>query len=57
MALYFVNAAVNKKYKVLEFDRKNQIVKLQGQNASFVEKYDKEKFKKLGYQLVDIAED
>lgn len=48
--IYFENVKTGKKYKVLNMaDGK---VTLQGETATFTEPYDKDKFIKLGYKLV-----
>lgn len=50
--LYLVNDKTGKKYKILKFDQAAGKVRLVGeQGIEFEEKYDKETFKKLGYEL------
>jgi hypothetical protein len=50
--LYLVNDKTGKKYKILKFDQAAGKVRLRGeQGIEFEEKYDKETFKKLGYEL------
>lgn len=57
MALFFVNTNTGKRYKVVHLDRDNGTITLQGETTQFVEPYDKERFKKLGYQLVNESDD
>jgi hypothetical protein len=50
--VFFVNNKTGKKYKVLKFDREAGKVQLVGEhNVPFEEKYDKELFQRLGYEL------
>lgn len=49
--LYFRNEKTGKRYKVVSMDKAAGTITLRGDHAEFVEKYDKEKFKKLGYIL------
>lgn len=50
--MFFVNDKTGKKYKILQFDQAAGKVKLRGENGiEFEEKYDKETFQRLGYQL------
>jgi hypothetical protein len=50
--LFFENTKTGKKYKVLKFDREAGKVRLVGEhNVEFEEKFDKELFQKLGYEL------
>jgi hypothetical protein len=48
----FINNKTGKKYKVLKFDRDTGRVRLVGERGvEFEEKFDKELFKRLGYEL------
>jgi hypothetical protein len=48
-----VNQKTGKKYKILGFDRDAGTITLSGElGVTFTEKYNKELFKKLGYELV-----
>lgn len=50
--LFFVNNKTGKKYKILKFDRDAGRVRLVGEHGvEFEEKYDKETFQRLGYEL------
>jgi hypothetical protein len=50
--VYFVNSKTGKKYEVLKFDRAAGKVQLVGEHAvPFEERYDKEMFQRLGYEL------
>ncbi len=53
---YFEHRKTGKRYKLLEFDSEAQTVRLQGPNRPFVEPYDKERFKKMGYRLIRVEE-
>jgi len=55
--LYFRNEQTGKRYKIVSMDKEAGEVVLQGEHAEFTEKYDKEKFKKLGYVLEKEVED
>ena len=49
--IFFRNQKTGRRYLVVRIDKdKNEIV-LKGEYAEFVEPYDKERFKKLGYTL------
>jgi hypothetical protein len=51
--LAFVNEKTGKRYKVVKFDREAGKVTLIGEHGvEFTEKFDKELFKRLGYNLV-----
>jgi hypothetical protein len=50
--IYFRNKQTGKKYEVIKLDREKGEVTLKGQYKSFVERYDKERFQRLGYELV-----
>ena len=50
--VFFQSTHTGKKYEVLKMDKKKGEVTLKGEHASFIEKYDKERFQKLGYVLV-----
>lgn len=50
-ALYFKNVKTGKRYKVVRLDKDKNLVVLRGENAEFTEKFDKARFKKMGYVL------
>ena len=53
--LYFLNERTQKKYKVVRFDAEAGTVILTGElDAEFEEKFDKAKFKNMGYKPVTI---
>ena len=59
MQLYFKNKATKKLYKVLKLDKEKGEITLQGRTV-FAEKYGedgKERFKKMGYELVKLDEE
>jgi glutamine amidotransferase-like uncharacterized protein len=49
--LYFRNEKTGKKYQVVSMDKDAGTILLRGEHAEFTEKYDKDRFKKLGYVL------
>lgn len=49
--LYFRNMKTGKKYEVINIDKTKGEITLKGEFAQFVEQYDKERFKHLGYVL------
>lgn len=55
--LYFVSEATGNKYKVVKFDKAAGTVTLKGKFGEFTENFDKEKFKRMGYELVQDKED
>lgn len=54
--LYFRNEATGNKYKVVKFDREAGTVTLRGKFGEFTEKFDKEKFQRMGYTLEKVEE-
>lgn len=50
--LFFKNKKTGKRYKIIKLDKEKGEVTLKGEYAEFVEPYDKEKFVRLGYELV-----
>ncbi len=53
MAYYFKNEKTGKKYLVLSFDKEAGTVRLKGPFGEFSEPYDKDRFVKMGYKLVN----
>lgn len=49
---YFVSEATGNRYKVVKFDKETGVVLLRGKFGEFTERYDKKKFKRMGYELV-----
>lgn len=49
--LYFVNNSTGNKYRVVKFDKDAGTVTLRGKFGEFTEKFDKEKFQRMGYVL------
>lgn len=50
--LFFVNTKTGRKYKILKFDQASGKVRLVGEaGIEFEDKYDKETFQRLGYEL------
>lgn len=52
MKLYFRNTKTGKRYEIVRLDKEAGEVVLKGEYAEFTEKYDKERFKRMGYELV-----
>jgi glutamine amidotransferase-like uncharacterized protein len=51
MKLYFRNTATGKRYDVVRMNKTTGEIVLKGEHAEFTEKYDKERFARLGYVL------
>lgn len=49
--LYFKNHKTGKRYEIIHLDKTKGEVTLRGEHSEFVEQYDKDRFKKLGYVL------
>lgn len=54
--LYFRNTRTNRKYKVVRVNKEKGEITLKGEYSEFVEPYDKERFKALGYVLEKVEE-
>ena len=50
--LYFRSTKTSKEYKVMKLDLKNETIVLQGPTKQFEERYTLERFKAMGYELV-----
>lgn len=57
MKLYFRNEKTGKRYLIVKMDKAKGEVVLRGEYSEFTEKYDKDRFKKLGYVLEKVADD
>jgi hypothetical protein len=55
--LYLVNQQTKKRYQIVHLDKETGIVTLRGEHAEFKEKYDRDRFKALGYTLVKEVDD
>jgi hypothetical protein len=55
--LYFRNEHTGKRYRVVKLDKVSGSITLRGDHAEFTEKYDKEKFKSMGYVLEKEADE
>lgn len=51
-ALFLVNEADKREYKIIAFDQETQMVTLEGAHGKFTEKFDKERFKRMGYRPI-----
>lgn len=51
MILYFRNQHTGKRYRIISLDKENGTIILRGEHAEFTEKYDKARFKAMGYVL------
>lgn len=49
LSLY--NESTDKTYEVVRFDKETGMITLKGPNAEFSEKYDADKFRRMGYVL------
>lgn len=50
--LFFENVKTKKRYKVVTVDKVKSEITLRGEYGEFTEKYDKDRFTRLGYVLV-----
>lgn len=50
--LYFVHEKTGKKYKVVKYDKEAGMIRLKGETGEFDEKYDQQRFAKMGYKPV-----
>lgn len=51
MGAYFYNEKTQKRYDVVTFDKTKGEVTLKGERGQFTEKFDKDKFTRMGYVL------
>lgn len=49
---FLVNKTTKKEFRVIEVDRANNTITLQGETAKFTEKFDKDTIKGWGYDLI-----
>lgn len=54
--VYFRHAKTGKRFEVVRFDNKTNVMTLRGEHAEFEQPYDKEQFKRLGYTLEKAEE-
>jgi len=57
MKLFFRNKTTGKRYDIVRIDKEAGEIVLKGEHAEFTEKYDKERFARLGYVLEKEAPD
>lgn len=50
--LSFLNKETGKKFRIVRWNKETGEVTLKGENSTFTEKFDKDKFKRMGYTLV-----
>ena len=56
MANYLVHKTTGRQYRIVSIDTQNGTITLEGERTTFTEKFDKEQFKRMGYDLVrDVA--
>ena len=55
--LYLENKTTKRKYRVVRFDKEENRIYLKGEYGEFDHVFDKEQFKKMGYELVRVEED
>lgn len=51
-AVFLVNDKTGKRFRVVSRDKEKNTVTIRGENNSFVEAWSPERFKELGYRLV-----
>ncbi len=49
--MFFVSSKSGRKYEVVSFNKETGDIVLKGQNVPFPDKYDKDRYKELGYTL------
>ena len=52
--IFFENTKTGKRYELVGMAADRSTVTLKGEYSEFTEPYDKERFKKLGYRLVNV---
>lgn len=57
MKLYFRNTKTGKRYEIVRMDKAAGEVVLRGEYAEFSERYDKDRFRRMGYELVKEEDD
>jgi hypothetical protein len=57
ITVYFENGKTKKRFKVLKIDKAANTIMLQGEYGTFSEPYNKERFQKMGYKLVQVDGD
>lgn len=55
--LFFVNKKSGRRFRVVSLDKEKGVITLKGEFAEFTERFDKERFKALGYDLVKHEEE
>ena len=50
--IFLRHTGTGKSYKIVKFDREQGMITLQGPHSRFDEEFDKERFKRMGYELV-----
>ena len=56
--LYFKHTKTGKRFRIVSLDQRTGKIVLEGENSRFVDQYDKERFKAMGYKLErEITED
>lgn len=54
--IFFENTKTGKRYELIGVSPDRSTVTLRGEYSQFIEPYDKERFKALGYRLVTVKE-
>jgi hypothetical protein len=54
-AVYLINVSDRREYKAISYDKETKMIELQGKLGSFKEKFDKDLFKRMGYDMVKNA--
>lgn len=50
--LYFEHTKTGKRFRIVSLDQRTGKIVLEGENSRFVDQYDKDRFKAMGYRLV-----
>ncbi len=56
LSLYLRSTATLKQYKIIKVDKAAGIITLRGTHREFDEPYDKDRLKKMGYEMIQIEE-
>lgn len=54
--IFFENTKTGKRYELVGMAADRSTITLRGEYSQFIEPYDKERFKALGYRLVTVKE-
>jgi hypothetical protein len=57
MAVVLKSSKTGKSFKIIDYNKETGIVTLQGEAATFTEKFDQDAFKSWGYELTKVEDD